>query len=79
MHELPELYWEYSPGIAAVPSPIHSEFQLTENSLKLVIVLLKASFSYENSDLNLQWGKVQKRGASGFQDEPVLDKPCFYA
>lgn len=54
MHELPELYWEYSPGIAAVPSPIHSEFQLTENSLKLVIVLLKASFSYENSDLNLQ-------------------------
>lgn len=36
LHQLHQLYWEYSPGIAAVPFSIHSEFHLKDSVLKLV-------------------------------------------
>lgn len=81
LHQLHQLYWEYSPGIAAVPFSIHSEFHLKDSVVKLErdCPFPTEVFSYQYSDFYFHWGRAQNRGAEVFQGEPALDNPCFYA
>lgn len=81
LHQLHQLYWEYSPGTAAVPFSIHSEFHLKDSVVKLESDCPYPSelFVFFFHIKTVTSTEVQNQGAEVLQGEPVLDNPCFYA